>query len=35
MAYNSLGYRCLIIWDYELKDEETVVAKIKQFSGGL
>jgi len=31
MAYNSLGYRCLIIWDYELKDEETVVAKIGQF----
>lgn len=31
MAYNSLGYRCLIIWDYELKDEQAVVAKVKQF----
>lgn len=31
MAYNSLGYRCLVIWEHELKDEQAVVAKIKQF----
>jgi len=31
MALNSLGYRCLIIWDYELKGEQAVVAKVKQF----
>lgn len=33
MAYNSLGYRCLIIWEHELKDEQVVVTKIKQFNG--
>jgi endogenous inhibitor of DNA gyrase (YacG/DUF329 family)/very-short-patch-repair endonuclease len=31
MAYNSLGYRCLVIWEYELKNEDAVVAKIEQF----
>lgn len=31
MAYNSLGYHCLVIWEHELKDEQNVVAKIKQF----
>lgn len=31
MAYNSLGYRCLVIWEHELKDEQAVVAKVKQF----
>lgn len=31
MAYNSLGYRCLVIWEHELKDEQAVVVKIKQF----
>lgn len=30
-AYSSLGYRCLVIWDNELKDERAVVAKVKQF----
>lgn len=34
MAYNSLGFRCLIIWEHELKDEQAVVAKIKQFMKG-
>lgn len=32
MAYNSLGYRCLVIWEHELKDEQAVVSKIKQFT---
>ena len=31
MAYNSLGHRCLIIWEHELKDEKVVVDKVKQF----
>lgn len=31
MIYNSLGYRCLVIWEHELKDEQAVVAKVKQF----
>lgn len=34
MAFNSLGYRCLIVWDYELKGEQNVVAKIEQFIKG-
>lgn len=32
MAFNSLGYSCLVIWENELKDEQAVVAKIKNFS---
>lgn len=31
MAYNALGYDCLVIWEHELKDEQAVVAKIQQF----
>lgn len=31
MAYNSLGFRCLVIWEHELKDEQAVIAKIGQF----
>lgn len=31
MAFNSLGFRCLVIWECELKDEQAVVAKVKQF----
>lgn len=31
MVYNSLGYHCLVIWEHELKDEQAVVAKVKQF----
>jgi hypothetical protein len=30
-AYKSLGYPCLIIWDYELNDETKVVTKVHQF----
>lgn len=30
MAYNSLGYRCLVIWDNELRDEQAVISKIKK-----
>lgn len=35
MAYNSLGYRCLIIWEHELGElsEKEIVAKIKKFNG--
>jgi len=31
MSYNSLGYRCLIIWEHELKDltEQQIAKKIK------
>lgn len=35
MAYNSLGYRCLVIWEHELKDEQNVVAKVEQFIKGV
>lgn len=33
MAYNSLGYRCLIIWEHELKElaEKGIVMKIRNF----
>lgn len=33
MAYNSLGFQCLVIWASELKNEQLVVHKIKQFMG--
>jgi len=34
MAYNSLGYRCLVLWEHELKTlpEEEIVAKINKFT---
>lgn len=32
MAYNSLGYRCLVIWEHELKEAEAVITKIKNWS---
>lgn len=32
MAYNSFGYRCLVIWEHELRDEQAVVAKVRQFT---
>jgi len=33
MIYNSLGWRCLVIWEHELKEfpEKKIVAKIKTF----
>lgn len=33
MIYNSVGWRCLVIWEHELKEltEEEIVAKIKSF----
>jgi hypothetical protein len=31
--YAKQGYSCLIIWDYELKDEKAVVQKIIDFVG--
>lgn len=33
MIYNSLGWRCLVIWEHELKGlpEEEIVAKIRIF----
>lgn len=31
MAYNALGFRCLVIWEHELQNERAVVAKVKQF----
>lgn len=31
MAYNALGFRCLIVWEGELKDEGKLIAKIKAF----
>lgn len=33
--YSQLGYDCLIIWDYELRDEERVLEKLKEFSMDL
>lgn len=34
MAYNNLGYRCLVIWQHELDalSESQIVRKIKSFS---
>ncbi len=34
-VYNSLGWRCLVIWEHELKElaEEEIVLKIKSFHG--
>jgi len=36
MAYNSVGFRCLVIWEHELKEltEEKIVEKISNFSRG-
>jgi len=33
MAYNSLGYKCLILWEYELKTlgEEEITEKVETF----
>ena len=31
MAYNSLGFKCLVIWEHELEDKEAVVKKIADF----
>ncbi|GAI69138.1 unnamed protein product, partial [marine sediment metagenome] len=31
MIYNSLGWKCLIIWASELTDEQAVISKIKRF----
>lgn len=33
MVYNSLGWKCLVIWEHELKEltEEQIVDKIKTF----
>lgn len=31
MAYNSLGYDCLIIWSKELRNKETLMGKIASF----
>lgn len=31
MAYNSVGFDCLIIWDKELKDKVKVLQKLKAF----
>lgn len=33
LLYNSLGYKCLIIWEHELKEleEEAVVAEVNNF----
>jgi len=33
MAFNSFGYRCLIIWQHELKEltEKAIVEKIYRF----
>jgi len=32
MAYNSLGFKCLVIWEHELKDEKTIITKIQRFN---
>lgn len=31
MAYNSLGFKCLVIWEHELKRPEAVIDKIRAF----
>jgi len=34
MAYNNLGYRCLVIWEHELQDEQKVIHRIQLFMKG-
>ena len=36
MAYNSVGWDCLIIWEHELKEltEEQILEKISNFQKG-
>lgn len=36
MAYNSIGWKCLIIWEHELKElsAEQITEKINRFFGG-
>lgn len=36
MVYNSLGWKCLVIWEHELKEltEEQIVDNIQAFFGG-
>ncbi len=31
MAFNSVGFRCLVIWDNELGDEQILIDKIQKF----
>jgi G:T-mismatch repair DNA endonuclease (very short patch repair protein) len=31
--YNAAGYKCLVIWERELDDPESVLAKISEFLG--
>lgn len=31
MAYNSVGFKCLVVWEHELKDEKEVITKIRNF----
>lgn len=35
MIYNSLGWRCLVIWEHELKQltEDEIIWKVKMFFG--
>jgi len=34
MAYNALGFKCLVIWDYNLANEKAIVSKVNQFTEG-
>jgi G:T-mismatch repair DNA endonuclease (very short patch repair protein) len=34
-TFKDVGYRCLVIWESELKDEDLLVNKIINFSKGL
>lgn len=31
MCYNSYGYKCLVIWEHELKDEKALVGRLKKW----
>lgn len=31
MCYNSYGYKCLVIWEHELKDEKALVERLKKW----
>lgn len=31
MCYNSYGYKCLVIWEHELKDEKVLIEKVKAW----
>ena len=34
MAYGSIGYKCLVVWEKELKNPQAVIKKIRRWQNG-